>query len=135
MAADHPDSGPPATEPRRKRGRRVAVGCAVIAALLLITFLVPVGIGRRQAARVKAAVRASMPEHCSGAKEKLYAHPKTERLPWLGSLVPFPANRWRVGCYTLATCQPLITVDVARCEAHVVTAFSGTYTQTLSPCP
>ena len=121
--------------PAGKRRTRWAIGCASVAALALVALLVLIVLGQQQAARVKGAIESTMPDYCQGAEERIQAHPEAGRFTVVGTFVPFPARRWHVTCWTTVTCQPLITVDVERCEARVVTAFSGTYTETLKPCP
>lgn len=106
--------------------------CAAICGLALLTITVVVILGWQQAGRVEAAVRATMPSYCSGPTERMYVFPRNQLL---GSGLPVPANEWHVSCLTPVTCQPLITVNVPRCEAQIVTAFNGTYTETLSVCP
>jgi hypothetical protein len=126
------------SSPHAPTGRRYppwAIGCAIAIALALTGLLVLLVLGRQQAARVESAIEATMPDYCRGTEERIQAYPEAGPLTSIGTFVPFPARSWHVHCWTSVTCQPLITVDVRRCEAHVVTAFSGTYTETLSPCP
>jgi len=111
------------------------IGCASVAALALVALLVLVVLGQQQAARVKHAIEATMPDYCWGAEERIRVHPKAGRFTYIGTYAPFPARQWHVTCRTTITCQPVVTVDVERCEVRVVTAFNGTYTETLKPCP
>ena len=127
---------PQSTE--RLAGKRLtpgAIGCASVAALVLVALIVVVVSGQQQATRVQNAIEATMPEYCRGTEEQIHAYPEAGPFAAVGTFVPFPARRWHVHCWTTVTCQPIITVDRQRCEARVVTAFSGTYTKTLEPCP
>jgi hypothetical protein len=118
-----------------RRVRHVALGCGTMMGFMLCAVLILAFLGRRQAVRVKVAIRQTMPTYCSRPDERLSATPRYGAPGLLGELVPFPSNEWRVSCFTTVTCQPLITVDVRKCEARVVPAFEDVYTQTLVPCP
>ena len=121
--------------PASKRRTAWSIGCASFAALVLVVLIVLVVLGQQQAAQVKSAIENALPDYCQGVEERMHAYPEAGPFTAVGTLVPFPARRWHVHCWTNATCQPIITVDRQRCEARVVTAFSGTYTETLEPCP
>ena len=121
--------------PADKLQTRWAIGFASVAALAVLALLVLVILGRQQAARVKNAIENILPDYCQGTEARMHVYPEAGSFTAVGTFVPFPARRWHVHCWTTATCQPIITVDRQRCEARIVTAFSGTYTKRLEPCP
>jgi hypothetical protein len=120
-----------------RQRHRVVVTCAVTAGLCLCVTVVAITLGyqlgRQQARRVEAAVEATMGPYCGGPDERMMVYPTNTLLP-VGAPI-FPTNEWRVFCMTGKTDQPIITVNVERCEARVSTPFREAYTQTLAICP
>ena len=121
-----------------RQRHRVVVACAVTAGLCLCVTLVAITVGyqlgHQQARRVEAAVRATLGPYCNGLDERIIVYPAKPLLP-VGDLISFPANEWMVMCMTEKTDQPIITVNVERCEARVSTPFRKAYTETLAICP
>ena len=120
-----------------RRGCRVVIGCTVALGLCLglaLTVAVGYQVGWQQEKRVEAAVRITMGAYCAGPDDSMVVYPAKTLLP-VGFPIHFPANEWQVFCMSEKTDTPIITVNVARCEAKVVTPFTEAYTETLAICP